>query len=145
MTPSNSDSEKKVWKKLSEHEVNSLDKILQNNDLLTIAKILKEVCQKNHANIIKAINGNPEDEDAIIKGSVHLIQLSNRIIYQAGLFLGNKNEDNSSEDLSDSKNVHDLAVLALMRFNSARTMLALIASEKDGKTIEKMLSEFIEV
>ena len=144
MTPSNSDSERKVWKKLSDYDVISLDKILLNNDLLSIGKILKEVCQKNHANIIKAINGNPEDEDALIKGSVHLIQLSNRIIYQAGLFLGNEDGDNSLDDLADSKDAHDLAVLALMRFNSASTMLSLIASETDSKTIEKMLSEFIE-
>ena len=140
MTPSNSDSERKVWKKLSDHDLISLDIILQSNDLISIAKILKEVCQKNHANIIKAINGNPEDEVALIKGSVHLIQLSNRIIYQAGLFLGNEDEDNSLEDLADSQNAHDLAVLALMRFKSASTMLSLIASEKDAKTIEKMLS-----
>jgi hypothetical protein len=144
MIPSNSDSNRKVWKKLSDHDVISLDNLLQNNDLLSIAKILKEVCQKNHANIIKEINGNPGDEDALIRGSVHLIQLSNRIIYQACLFLGNENVDNSLEDLADSKNAHDLAVLALMRFNSASTMLSLIASEKDAKTIEEMLSEFIE-
>ena len=131
-----------IWKKLSNIELDKLDRLLFEKNIIGLAKILVEVFKRNHVAIFNKINGYSADEDSIIKGSVHLIQLSNRISYRVSLELGNNDQDMSLEDLAAAQNSYDLASIACMRFSCAITQLKLIASDDDTKVIEESISFF---
>jgi hypothetical protein len=135
----------KIWKKLTAQEVEILDKHILNNNILGIAEMLLKTLKKHHLAIRNAIDDNFYDQDDALRGSVHLIQLSNRISYKFSSINGSISDDLSSDDLASAKNTQDLARLAYLRFWSAITLLQLLANDDLAEIIKGKTSQFMPV